>query len=525
MGRCPLLIPLAVLIALILIGDSSGLRKPQEPPSFGQGRYAAYVLSVREASTAGQLAVVEIDAVGGHAVNPFKARAHFVSDFPDVRAGNRVNFAGKLRPLAAAPDIPDVVDMQAALRREGVTASVTVARDSVLSVTATGTMREWFASLNEDVYSRLRRCPISPEAVSVLSAMLLGRTDMITDDMRMTFSAAGLSHLLALSGMHVGIIAMIVAVALWPFYLGRHTRTRLLLTIAALWFYAAFTGFLPSVTRAVIMATVYMGGRILQRRSSALNSLCLAAFVILLFNPEDLYSAGFQLSFSAVLGIILFYPLLNRVDHRNHPLLYTIASYPALSLSAMALTGIVAAFHFHTYPLYFLVANLLVVPLVPLLVFSGVVTLLLNADAATDFLVRMIDSVADFTASLPGSVVTGLYPPVWLVLLLSALLCLLAVAVTMRSRFLMLESVILLVAVAVGCLAYPRREYPAEAEYVVEEYRSTQRIVVSGDSCIILTDAKTGAEREEIEERYRVLLRDFAARRHLQPPTVRRLDN
>lgn len=226
-----------------------------------------------------------------------------------------------------------------------------------------------------------------------------------------------------------------------------------------------------------------------------------------------------------MLGIILFYPLLNRVDHRNHPLLYTIASYPALSLSAMALTGIVAAFHFHTYPLYFLVANLLVVPLVPLLVFSGVVTLLLNADAATDFLVRMIDSVADFTASLPGSVVTGLYPPVWLVLLLSALLCLLAVAVTMRSRFLMLESVILLVAVAVGCLAYPRREYPAEAEYVVEEYRSTQRIVVSGDSCIILTDAKTGAEREEIEERYRVLLRDFAARRHLQPPTVRRLDN
>lgn len=521
MGRCPLFLPLAALIAIILIGDSTGLRRPQEPPAFGCGSYAAYILSIKDASTAGRLAVAEIDSVDGAAVSPFRTRIHFVSEFPRLHAAMRVRFNGKLRPLPGPPAVPDAVDMQANLRRLGVTASVVVPRDSVMYTAPTRSVRYLFAKASDAVLGRLMKCPLKPQTIDVLAAMLLGKSDMLTDDTRMAYSAAGLSHLLALSGMHVGIIAMIIAAALWPLYFGRHVRTRLSLTILALWLYAALTAFIPSVTRAVIMSTVFLAGRILERRTPPLNSLCLAAIVILLVTPSDLYSVGFQLSFAAVLGIILFFPLINRVDRHRHPRLYALASYPALSLSAMSLTGIVAAFHFHAFPLYFILANLLVAPLVPLLVFSGVISVMFNISGLTDRLADMIDSVARITASLPGAVIPDLYPPAWFVIVLSLLLCLLAWAISNKQRFWVLESLVLIAGVSACRLVAPRPVYPANEEYIVKEYRSTQRIVTSADSCFIYTDAILPSDRDEIRDRYTIMLRDFVARRRLAGPVMK----
>ena len=377
MGRCPLLIVLIVQVAVILTADRAGWHRPQQPPAFGVNDYAATILTAREAKTSGQLLIARVDSVGSAGVAPFKSRIHVVSEEPRVYPGQRIRFRAKLGPLPAVPAVPDIVDLQQNLRRQGVVASVAVPVDSIRYIASANRLNEWFARANETLLFRLEQAPLEPQTINVLAAMLLGCGDMLGDDTRADYSAAGMSHVLALSGMHVGIIAMIIAFALWPFYFGRHVRTRLILTIIALWFYAALTGFIPSVTRSVIMASVYMFGRVLQRRTSSLNSLCLAAILILLFVPEDIYAVGFQLSFAAVAGIIMFYPQLNRVDRRRHPRLYMLASYPALSVSAMLFAGIVSTFYFHTFPVYFLFANLLIVPIVPVLIVSGFLSMLL----------------------------------------------------------------------------------------------------------------------------------------------------
>ncbi len=521
MGRCPLLIVLILQIAIILIADEVGLRQPQQPPSFGKNEYTAIVKTTREASTSGQLLIAEIDSVGCDKVRPFMSRLHFVGETPQLWPGQRIKFSSGLKPLLPVPAVPDILDLQSNLRRIGVTAVATIAEDSIKYIASANHLKEWFAKANEALLVRLKRTPLQPQTVDVLSAMLLGRGEMLPDKTRADYSAAGMSHVLALSGLHVGIIAIMVAFALWPFYFGRHVRTRLVLTISALWFYAAITAFIPSVTRSVIMATVYMAGRILQRKSSALNSLCLAAILILLVTPEDIYSVGFQLSFSAVLGIILFYPLINRVNRRQYPKLYNLVSYPALSISAMSFAGIVSAYHFHLFPLYFLVANLIIVPIVPLLIFSGVLSMIFQSNFGADYLCGAMDWISETISKLPMSTFGNLYPPEWLIFVLLVLLLLLACGVHGRHKFVAAESLLIFTTIIICCIVMPRTEYPDSEKYTVVENRSIQTIVATQDSCFIYTTAKLPAEREEIEARYQLLLRDFAGKRNLPLPKLK----
>lgn len=521
MGRYPLLLLLILQVTIILVADFTGARRPQQPPGFGYDRYGATVLSTREAATSGQLLIAEIDSVGARRVEPFLARIHYVSEIPTICPGQRIAFNAKTRALPDVPDVPDIIDLQKSLRRRGVVASVVVAPDSLLYVASSRLAQTWFARANNTLLDRLRRAPLAPQTIDILAAILLGRSEALPASTRADYSAAGLSHVLALSGMHVGVIAIIIACALWPFYLGRHVRTRLLLTIISLWLYAALTGFIPSVTRAVIMASVYMTGRILQRKSSSINSLCLAAILILLLSPEELYAPGFQLSFAAVLGIILFYPLINRVDRREHPITYNLVSYPALSVSAMTMAGIVSAFHFHSFPIYFLISNLVIVPVIPLLLISGVASIALEANCGADALCRIMDTVANGIAALPGSAIDGLYPSAWIVILLLAALILVAAGAHNKRRFLAIEGAMLFIGTLLCCAVYPRTRYPKKEVYQIVESKSTQTIIATDGECTVLTTARLPSERREIEQRYRLLLRDFVTKRRLKEPTVK----
>lgn len=513
MGRQPMIIPLAVLVAIILICDSVGLFAPAEPPFYGLGRFSARLDRVRDAETSGRIAIAEIDSVDGEAVEPFKVRIHFLGEYPYLRAGNAVRFTSRLQPLPAVAEVPDIVDLQASMRREGVVGSMVVVMDSITAVGNTGGALAALRRLNDDAMTRLQRAPLNGETINMLAAMLLGNSDMLMPSTRQLYSAAGLSHLLALSGMHVAIIALIIGFALWPFYLSRNVKTRLILTAIALWFYAGFTDLSPSVTRSVIMATLFIGGRCLERRSSPLNSLFAAAFLILLFRPSDLWSIGFQMSFAAVLGIILYFPLINRVDRRRHPRLYSLASYPALSVSAMLFTGLIAAYHFHTFPLYFLIANLLAAPLIPLFLISGVVSMTFNIGGLTDFFGSALHFVAELTARIPGAVIGDVYPAGWAVLVLLLLMSVLAPAIAGRHRFIAAETALLALIAGVVAFVAPEPDYPAYEEYLVEEPRSRQLIVREGGECVLFTTVKSDFERKEIKERYSLILRDFMARR------------
>ncbi len=238
---------------------------------------------------------------------------------------------------------------------------------------------------------------------SLAAGVLHGDTNGIPDDILSDFRDSGLSHLLSVSGLHVSLLAGIVL------YFMRRCRDGVQLSAIALFvlFYSAFTAFSAPAVRAAIMVVCLQLSGVLMRRNDPLSSLSLAFLIILIVSPFSLFSAGFQLSFSAMAGIFLLYPSLSAALSR---LPRPVSEAIALSLAASASTLPATAAHFNRMPILAVFANLLVTPLAALsLVPSGIALLvhpiwpaLANSIAQiAGVTLTLIRSIA-FAAAQPG---------------------------------------------------------------------------------------------------------------------------
>ncbi len=223
---------------------------------------------------------------------------------------------------------------------------------------------------------------------AILRALLAGDTSLISSDVRDAFSNLGISHVLAVSGLHMGFVLLLLEGAVrFMFFLlpkrftwlwGRHRALRSLLVLAGLALYAAFTGMSPSTVRSLIMAGVLLGSRAFLVKPDNASTLGAAVVVMLLNHPADLFSASFQMSAGAVAGIFLLYqPLYERMLKWRIP--RYMASSLAVSLSAQLMILPVLATSYGRLPLLGLLANLFAVPLAAAAVMLGLPALLLYA--------------------------------------------------------------------------------------------------------------------------------------------------
>ena len=247
-------------------------------------------------------------------------------------------------------------------------------------------------------------------------ALLLGDNGFIDKTTRQEFSAAGVAHVLALSGMHIGFIALIIWWLLFPLdYLGLK-RLRLVITLAAIAAFAVFMGLSPSVVRATVMTGMVSASLIFYRRSVSLNALALAALFILLFTPSALYSVGFQLSFITVAAVLIFARLPERLKSRHQWVNY-LSSTALTSFIALLATVALSAYYFHTVSLMSVVTNLLILPVLPIFMVLGALFLLVTAsslqwavlDWLLDIIYRYIHWVAGAVNAIPLSHVSGVY--------------------------------------------------------------------------------------------------------------------
>ena len=348
---------------------------------------------------------------------------------PELKAGDRIEFHAAFKRIEPHTDLPDEIDPATFTARKGITVHALVTQQDLVGHDESHSLRASLSRARQWLTDRIFRSSLSADAKELLATALLGDGTHIDRTTREIYSAAGLSHILALSGLHVGIITLIIGLALWPATLWTgHNPVRALI-IVLLWGYAALSGFGPSVTRAVVMASIYILAQMLQRRSVPLNSLAAATLVILIFDPHALFTAGFQLSFAAVASIILFADRLTFVS-RRHRFAYTAASYIAVCVSAVMGTAVVSAFYFHTMPLYFLLPNIVSALLLPFVIGAGVVLTVIEAAGfdpvwlcdLISVLCRALSATASFVARLPGSAIEGVYFPAWTAVAYSATL-------------------------------------------------------------------------------------------------------
>lgn len=228
------------------------------------------------------------------------------------------------------------------------------------------TLRERMLRLRSQLLQRYMPSTFEDDVLGVLSALTLGDKRGLSKEVRTVYSEAGASHVLALSGMHVGVIYGMLALGLRVLLRRRNLRwLRELLILVALWFFALLVGMSASVVRAVAMCTLYVLARWASGDSSSpLHILSLTALLMLLIRPLYLFDIGFQLSFMAMASILWIEPYLETIFRRHelHPILGFVVGLLCMSMAAQLGTFPLVLYHFGTFPSYFLLTNLVVVP-------------------------------------------------------------------------------------------------------------------------------------------------------------------
>ncbi len=254
--------------------------------------------------------------------------------------------------------------------------------------------------------SSLLRAQLSaPAARAITLALVLGIRQELSSKLRATYASVGAIHVLAVSGLHVGLLYMLLLLLFQllqlllrlPLQVGRVSA------LGMLWLYAGITGLAPSVLRTVIMCSLATLAQLLRRKVSSKHTLATSALILLLYDPLMLYDVGFQLSYAALLGILYLYPPLASSLPQQSTWLRRWAELSIVSLVAQVATAPLSLYYFHHFPLYFLPANWLVVPAAPVLLILGFLLLLTSSlPLLSSGIGQLLSTVIDFITHCLG---------------------------------------------------------------------------------------------------------------------------
>ena len=298
-----------------------------------------------------------------------------------IRRGDELLISARLS-LPASRGNPDEFDYRQYIMRKGVagTAYVNSGKWQIVSNQTAGSIRNYALGYRDRVLELYRELGFEGDEFAVLSALTVGYKDELSEEIRESFAASGASHILALSGLHLGIIYVFLF-----FFLQKIPGTSVLaealkvcLLLLVLWAFAIMTGLSPSVVRSVIMFSLLGISQVFSMRPVTLNTLAVAALGMLVYNPCWLFDVGFQLSFTAVIAILLIQPWMYRQLKIRHTILDKLWGLTTVSIAAQIGTAPLVLFYFSRFPVHFLLTNILVVPLVTLIIYIAIAMLLLS---------------------------------------------------------------------------------------------------------------------------------------------------
>lgn len=281
-------------------------------------------------------------------------------------------------------------------------------------------VRLWFLGLRHQLLNRYKALQADDDQYAILAAMTLGDKSALSAELRETYSVTGASHVLALSGMHMGIIFFL----LYHLTLGRrHSWVSQVVIVLGIWAFAFLTGLSPSVVRSATMISVFSLFSVTGRRRSPINLLCFTAMVMLLVNPATLYDVGFQLSFTAVLSILLWLPLIERFLPENYLASHRVKAYffgmVAVTLAAQMGVAPLIAYHFGRFSTYFLLTNFLVVPAATIILYGALVVLIIPMLGPVLLtVVGLLNKALGWLSQVPYASIDGLHPSVLQICLL-----------------------------------------------------------------------------------------------------------
>lgn len=283
----------------------------------------------------------------------------------DLGIGSRVAFTKALQPIRSSGN-PGSFDYRQYAAAQGLFFQVYLkpgeyAADEVKSGYW---LRAWPIKARNHLLGVLRKYIPDPKTLGVAEALLTGYRNDMDKELNWQYAGTGVAHIIAISGLHLGMIQAGLLFLLMPLRKIRHGKNiRALVVILLLWVFTIITGAGPSVLRSALMFTILLFGEVIGRKGNSYNSLAASAFILLLLNPGVLFDVGFQLSYSAVLSIFMFNrPIAQWVQTGNKWVDKTWQVF-SVTLAAQILTLPFVVYYFNQFPVYFLLANLAAIPL------------------------------------------------------------------------------------------------------------------------------------------------------------------
>ena len=335
-----------------------------------------------------------------------------------LQCGDQISIYSQLKSISG-PENPYSFDYKTFMKRKGIyyTGYVSNEQWQYLQMNTQGIFKRTAYRWQQKLLQTLSESGLRNDEYAIAAAILLGNDETMEPELKNAYSSAGVSHILCVSGMHVGIVFMIVNFLLIPMERSKTLRyIKSLLLFIIIWGYANVTGLSPSVSRAATMFTFVLIGNHLRRNTNVFHSLFASLFILLTINPLLIFELGFQLSYLAVAGIVLFQPPIYNLFKIKIKILNYFWNLASVSIAAQIATFPLTICYFGTFPNYFLIANLAVIALsfavvitgISVLAFSFSQLLSLNLGKLLTFEIKVMNKIIFWVENLPYSVTENL---------------------------------------------------------------------------------------------------------------------
>jgi len=440
-----------------------------------------------------------------------------------LQYGDQIQFTGRLQQISP-PQNPMGFNYRKYMKQRGVELTLYLATGKWEKIgTNQGSwIKRESIKTQQKLTQILQNSSLSKDQFSIAAAILLGFDDTMEPELKTKYSNAGVSHILCVSGLHVGIIFAIVNYLLFPLeYSKRGRLIRTIILFVVIWVYASITGLSPSVMRSATMFSFVLLGKVAVRKTNVFQSLYTSLFFLLTSNPLLIFDLGFQLSYLAVFSIVIFQKPIHSIWSPKTYLGNYFWDLATVSVAAQILTSPISIFYFHQFPNYFLLGNLSVIFLSFCVMVNGIIVLAFSffpwlfriTSFCLEWLIKAMNWIISQIQSLPGAVSHNLHLSLTETILLYILIFLLYFAILKRKKSL-LFAFLTCSLVTIFLYNFDLYEIKNKGGQIIlfSTSKSSALLFQNGRHGILLSDSITNEQCAE----YQYSIKNYAIANHLR---------
>ena len=339
------------------------------------------------------------------------------SNIETLHSGDEIWLNSTIYPIPKAFN-PYQFDYSKYLEKQNVFHQIYAQENQIKIIQTHKTIDFYIETLRNNLSKSFDIHHFKPKTKAIIDALILGQRLELDKETIADYSNAGVIHILAISGLHISIIYFFIVFLLKPLKRIRFGKElQLLIVLLLLWIFAFLTGLPASVTRAVTLFSFVSIGAYFNRPKATFNAIAISALLILLVKPNAIFDIGFQLSYAAVISIVLFQPFYKKLYFTKNKIVRYFTDIVLVSLAAQIGVLPLSLYYFNQLPLLFLMANLVIIPIATAVLIGGIIILILNFTIPTlaifigkilAFLINCMNQYIHWIAQFKGGIITNI---------------------------------------------------------------------------------------------------------------------